>query len=57
MRDGPLQQIMALNQQAGFLHQQGLLARRQQVRTERDSLMSLHPGVLEDMVKDGFEPC
>ena len=50
------QQIMALNQQAGFLHQQGLLARRQQVRTERDSLMSLHPDVLEDMVKDGFEP-
>lgn len=49
------QQIMALNQQAGFLHQQGLVARRQQVRAARDALMSLHSAVLEDMVKDGFE--
>lgn len=50
------QQIMALNQQAGFLQQQQSLAlRRQKVRHERDALMALHPVTVEDMVKDGFE--
>lgn len=55
------QQIMALNQQAGFLQQQGLslqgmAQRRQKVRAERDALMALHPVTAEDRVKDGFEP-
>jgi hypothetical protein len=54
------QQIMALNQQAGFLQQQGLgqqgtPGRRQKVRKERDALMALHPVTMDDMVKDGLE--
>ena len=51
---GARQEIIALNQLAGFLHSRKLVAGRQAVRAERDALMKLHVEVVTDMLKDGF---
>ena len=49
------QVIMALNQHAGFLQLNGLVAGKHKSRKERDALMVTNLAVAEDMVKDGFE--
>jgi hypothetical protein len=50
----PRQEVMALNQLAGHLHIHNQLARRQTVRVQRNTLMALHPALVEDMVMDGL---
>ena len=51
---GARQEIIALNQLAGFLDLRNDVVYKQTVRAERDALMRLHDGVVADMLKDGF---
>jgi hypothetical protein len=51
---GPRQQITALNQNADFLQQAGAHSRKLSFIKKRDALISKHPVVFAEMVKDGF---